>query len=183
MPGGGKVPPQFSGTIGMTDPDCYRQNIRASLFGATLPISYFVTLRDGAIDSVTIRFDSSSFGMIAGGLIEKYGPPSRDVTERVQNRMGATFDDRTVEWNRPDGQIRARERAGSVDTSTVEMSSSAAVARVREGITVRTSPRGSPSNSSHRASVIASQHREWEITGGPPEIRCGSGGSFNPWRT
>lgn len=30
-------------------------------------------------------------------------------------------------------------------------------------------------------SVIASQYQAWEITG-PPEIRSGVGGSFNPWR-
>lgn len=126
----------FSRICGYTGPsrdECVRKILADSRWGGTIPDSYSVSLRDGAVDSVMIVFSHRDFARIADGLIEKYGKPTSDETEALQNRMGATFSSRTLQWHRPDGAIMAMERASTVDKSIVSMKTAAALASERAG--------------------------------------------------
>lgn len=49
---------------------------------------------------VAILIPEKDFGALVEALIEKYGKPSSDTNEHAQNRMGATFENRTVKWLR-----------------------------------------------------------------------------------
>jgi uncharacterized protein YwgA len=56
---------------------------------------------------------------VVAALTAKYGKPSQFITEKLQNKFGANFDDATWFWRLKEGTIKAHLYASS-DISTVE---------------------------------------------------------------
>jgi hypothetical protein len=83
-----------------------------------------VGLYDRKVASIAVKFPERSFDQVAAALVERYGKPRSDETSTTQNRAGATFGNRELEW---DG-IRLQQRAGKIDESIFVMRSAGSLA-------------------------------------------------------
>lgn len=100
---------------------CIRQRQALQEFGPTNPTMYIAKVRHSTVQSVDIMFPADDFRAVAAALAEKYGRPTREGSGVVKNRMGAAFDNRTVEWTRRDGKLRIEQRGSSIVESVVSM--------------------------------------------------------------
>jgi hypothetical protein len=74
----------------------------------------------GLVQRISLSFPESGFAVTEEGLIEKFGKPSATREEKVQNRMGATFDQRVQMWTDTAGNTVMLSRFGAkVDESTL----------------------------------------------------------------
>ena len=76
-------------------------------------------LNNGAIAQVSIWFPTLEFFGIVAAFSEKYGKPTADKQSVVKNRMGAEFDNRTVEWIRSDGSLKLEQRGPDIETARI----------------------------------------------------------------
>lgn len=54
-------------------------------------------------------------------LVEKYGKPTETKVTSAQNRMGATFEDRSATWKTSYGQVLFMGLLGSIDSGYIEV--------------------------------------------------------------
>jgi hypothetical protein len=76
-------------------------------------------LADKKLKMINISFSERGFREVSEALIQKYGNPSSDKTETVQNGMGASFDNRVISWDNGASTITTSQRASKVDKSSV----------------------------------------------------------------
>lgn len=74
---------------------------------------------DGQLFQVTIFFDHSGFADVRSAVQAKYGPPERQSTEVLQNRMGANFESESLTWNDGVAILSLTERVGNIDRSAL----------------------------------------------------------------
>ena len=98
-----------------------------AMFGPAHVKSVQTDVIDGNVESITITTFGTDFDPLAAAMIEKFGQPKRDVNDRVQNRIGNTFDSRTIGWTFDSGAILMRQRAGKLDESATTFSSTKAL--------------------------------------------------------
>ena len=72
----------------------------------------------GKLESISIAFDEKHFSQVAAALAEKYGQGNMK-SETLQNRMGATFENRILSWRRGEATLEAKRYSGKIDTSSV----------------------------------------------------------------
>lgn len=85
---------------------------------------------DGKLVGLDMGFDFRSYSNIAGMLRGKYGKPSKEVNEKIQNRAGATFDSIISEWKFKEGTLRLHMRFARIDTSWLTFESPKAEAEI-----------------------------------------------------
>jgi hypothetical protein len=74
----------------------------------------------GVVQRISLSFPESGFAVAEEGLIEKFGKPSATREEKLQNRMGATFNQRVQIWTDKAGNTVMLSRYGAkVDESTL----------------------------------------------------------------
>jgi hypothetical protein len=83
--------------------------------------SIMVGFHNDVLTSVLLTFDSRSFRTVTSALSEKYGTPTSEKTDIVQNRAGATFDNRNVVWKNASGELTASERFSKITDSSVQL--------------------------------------------------------------
>lgn len=114
-------------------PDCFL--IPGDEYGPTRARGYVARFVDDRAVALHVVVPSEAFAPLVASLEARYGPPAKRVAGTVQNRAGATFPDRTVEWRRGAETLVARERSANVDEAAVTLTSEAgdrALARERE---------------------------------------------------
>lgn len=67
------------------------------------------------------KFNPSSFASVVSAIREKFGAPSSTKAEAITNRMGASFENQILEWNRSSTTIRVEKYTTSVDRSSVKI--------------------------------------------------------------
>lgn len=72
----------------------------------------------GKLETISIAFDEKYFSQVAPALSEKYGQGTVR-SETLQNRMGATFENRILSWRRGQATLEAKRYSGKLDTSSV----------------------------------------------------------------
>lgn len=72
----------------------------------------------GKLETISIALDEKHFSQVAAALSEKYGQ-GNSRSETLQNRMGATFENRTILWRRGQATLEAKRYSGKLDTSSV----------------------------------------------------------------
>lgn len=72
----------------------------------------------GKLETISIAFDEKYFSQVAPALSEKYGQGTVRL-ETLQNRMGATFENRILSWRRGQATLEAKRYSGKLDTSSV----------------------------------------------------------------
>jgi hypothetical protein len=90
-----------------------RETIAGAPIG-TLLLYYY----DGKLQTISISLEAKHFSQVAEALKEKYGE-GNSKTETIQNRMGASFENRIVTWRKPGAILEAKRFSGKIDTSSV----------------------------------------------------------------
>ncbi|MBU1206459.1 MAG: hypothetical protein KKH04_05960 [Proteobacteria bacterium] len=86
---------------------------------AGAPVSaLLLTFYGRKLHGIYIWFDAKHFPQVAGALKEKYGEGDLK-TKEVQNRMGATFENRIYTWRKPGATLHVERFAGKLDRSSV----------------------------------------------------------------
>jgi len=75
-----------------------------------------------ALGLISIYFDKTAFNRVVDALKEKYGAPTSESTEALQNRMGASFPCRVVKWISDEDKIVVKEMSHDINTSSMEIS-------------------------------------------------------------
>jgi len=72
---------------------------------------------DGFLYQIVIRFPHDGYAKVRRGLEAKWGPPTSEKSATAQNAMGATFSDRTTNWENDVSRIQLMERTTRLNTS------------------------------------------------------------------
>lgn len=78
----------------------------------------FIQREDGVVTSILLNGKQSAYRDIKALLIERYGKPNTAKTERLQNKMGATFTSEVLFWSGQSVSLTLQERSGTVDETT-----------------------------------------------------------------
>lgn len=74
--------------------------------------------KDGTLNAITVLFAPDDFAPIAKALTEKFGKPAKTDNSKVQNRMGAKFDQIEIAWtNAAQEATLSRYYGGKLDRS------------------------------------------------------------------
>ena len=65
---------------------------------------------DGQFYSYFVTFPASAFAATQNALVARLGKPSSDKPSIVENRMGAKFDQETLEWSTPHTHVKLTQR-------------------------------------------------------------------------
>lgn len=77
---------------------------------------------DGVVEGIsTFTTGYKHQESLYSALVEKYGQPTETKVSDAQNRMGATFQDRTAKWRLPYGQVQFMGLLGSIDSGYIEV--------------------------------------------------------------
>lgn len=72
---------------------------------------------DGRLFRVTIFFNHDGFVAVRSAFQAKYGPPDRQSTNVLENRMSAKFESENVVWDDGVANLSLVERIGKIDRS------------------------------------------------------------------
>lgn len=78
-----------------------------------------ILLKNGVVHTIIVGFPSDDFESVETATSERWGKPTNRSTGSVSNRMGATFDQVQVNWVREGTVLRGMKRGGTVDQSTL----------------------------------------------------------------
>lgn len=78
-----------------------------------------ISLKDDKVKLIRIKSNYINFKRIVSAYKSKYGKPSFEKTKILQNRMGATFKSKEIEWILKDGKILIKERARKYDEMAI----------------------------------------------------------------
>jgi hypothetical protein len=91
--------------------------IRISKYVGDVPITGLdYQFYNGKLFGVTMFFHTLSYFKIREMLAGKYGQPSSEREEPIQNVAGATFDNIVSEWKFQEGSLKLRMRFGNVNS-------------------------------------------------------------------
>ena len=91
------------------------------LVGRIKLLSAYTRIHEGKVGAVFLALSRGEFPALRAALTEKYGAPTDQSIEVLQNKLGAKFESEVLTWKRPDGWIRLRERTHRVDISGVDI--------------------------------------------------------------
>lgn len=89
--------------------------------------SFRLILNEEKVMTITVNLKESRFLMVAEAIKTKYGTPASLKNKQVQNRMGAVFNNHVIVWSEGDMRLIATQRGQNIDTSTIDLSSKAAI--------------------------------------------------------
>lgn len=97
--------------------DCIKRNT----YGDVILNKAVAQFEDTGLRRVTVEFSPSSFDRLEKALRERYGPPSTENRETMQNRMGATFENQRSTWIKASGVLWNTKYASSLDRGAVHI--------------------------------------------------------------
>jgi hypothetical protein len=97
----------------------YQECRKALSYGGVMPMSILVRFKDDKLVSVYLTFDTDRFRDLSVAMVERFGKPEKDEPSVVQNRAGASFDNRKLTWERGDAILTVTMRSGKIDQGTV----------------------------------------------------------------
>lgn len=74
----------------------------------------------GRLYSVLMPFKNSSYPVLRQMLIGKYGQPTKESIETLQNGAGATIANDTAAWAFAEGALRIQSRTNRIDRGSLE---------------------------------------------------------------
>ncbi|HTJ78635.1 MAG TPA: hypothetical protein VL357_06530 [Rariglobus sp.] len=69
------------------------------------------------LHTVSSDFSPIEFTTLKAALVEKYGPPTTETVNVMENGFGAKFDSHTITWKMDNGRIRLEEYYRTTETS------------------------------------------------------------------
>lgn len=90
----------------------------SSFLVGTVKVQDFFHFRKDALVTVHMTFRSNDFENLRGVFIEKYGKPTRDQREILQNRFGAKFENETLTWAGPNVTVTLNRFASDLESGS-----------------------------------------------------------------
>lgn len=97
----------------------YQSGASVMTFGGVPATLLMGEMLAGRTQAFSARIKSAQFDAVAAAIATKYGPPTSRAKSAVTTRLGATFEQETLTWDRKDGAIIAKRYATSIDQSQV----------------------------------------------------------------
>ena len=108
-----------------------------------VPVTGFdLRFADDKLYEVMMSFGRKDYPAIREMLVGKYGEPAGETVEKVQTRIGASFDDHRVSWRFAEGDLKLVERAGELETSAILFTDAAARKRIEDAIAAAAQEKG-----------------------------------------
>lgn len=92
---------------------------KAMSYGGFLPDYVAAKFENDRLVSVYISVPEPRFRSLSVAMKERFGAPTQERDRPVQNRAGATFDNKVLVWRAAEGQLTLTQRAGKIDQSSV----------------------------------------------------------------
>lgn len=83
------------------------------------------------LQTVILHFKPRDADELIESVTAKFGPPTADDRSAVQNRMGATFDQRTVRWMVGGSQIKVDRYSSTITRGMLSISTPDALAHMK----------------------------------------------------
>lgn len=99
-----------------SDDDCY--STTETIAGVTCKWAHFF-FYDGKLESIMMIIDHDKFEEVVSVLKQQYDSPTDEKPVLLQDRTGATFHGKQLDWNLASGAIRVIEYASKVDESAI----------------------------------------------------------------
>jgi hypothetical protein len=80
-----------------------------------------VTMIEGKAVSIVIVCPTEDFLLLNDGMKRKFGPPTSERVESLENRMGAEFTSRVTTWEAHAELLRVSERSEKVDRMSIQL--------------------------------------------------------------
>jgi hypothetical protein len=93
--------------------------------------SLFYFYDAGSLTGIQITIAEKDFQRVVDALGAKYGA-SRHGSEKVKNRHGTEFENRTYLWQTTEGSLQAQRYSGRLDQSIIRYRDDSAAQRVRQ---------------------------------------------------
>jgi hypothetical protein len=74
---------------------------------------------NNTLSMINVVVKEQYFSKVESAMAVKYGDPSSQTVKAVKNRMGVSFDNKTVTWTNSTSTIRAEQRASKVTESNI----------------------------------------------------------------
>jgi hypothetical protein len=97
----------------------YQECRKALSYGGVMPLSMMAKFQHDKLVSVYLTFSSDRFRDLSAAMIERFGKPNTDEPSVIQNRMGASFENRRLRWDKGDAGLSITQRAGKIDEGAV----------------------------------------------------------------
>ena len=94
-----------------------RYNSKETIAGAPVQLLLLYYYSD-KLENISITFKSDHFSKVVSALSKKYGT-GKIKTKAVQNRMGATFENRMHSWSIGNNTLTAKQYSTDLNSSTV----------------------------------------------------------------
>jgi len=85
-----------------------------------IPADILVFFSEKKVNQIQISIDSSKFPEAVALLTTKFGKPTSDTKDDVQNGLGNTFENHTLYWERNNTSVKATRFSGTTRKSTIE---------------------------------------------------------------
>ena len=69
---------------------------------------------------IDFKLKSREYSLVKAGLLGRYGKPSIEERDKVQNRMGAQYEDETLKWIFSNGEIELQRFFPDLDSSLLQ---------------------------------------------------------------
>lgn len=102
-----------------------------SIAGAPVDM-WLITMRGGEVATIYVQVLNRHFERVIAALKERFGPPTKQEDGQVQNRMGATFDQKELTWRSEGGVLSVKKRGGKIDTMSLMLTSEAKLSESHE---------------------------------------------------
>jgi hypothetical protein len=63
-----------------------------------VPVTIYLAFLDEQFARAAISFEASKFFYLRAAFVEKYGPPTKQSENLIQNRLGAKFQNEELRW-------------------------------------------------------------------------------------
>jgi len=100
---------------------CYSNSCTLDTKIKGAPVNAILSLEEGTLQIIYIKYNPSEYETIRSALIQKYGKPKFSEEKLVQNRMGASFKNKTGFWLLEDGQIHLDTYSYTLEFGSVMM--------------------------------------------------------------
>ena len=106
-------------------PFSYDERLKMLLYRdkiGNIPVGLQLYFLDDHFVNATIDFKSAEFGTIEAAFKERYGEPTKEQATAIQNRAGARFEQKELNWSGSDVTILLQRYSGKITDGVARIS-------------------------------------------------------------
>jgi hypothetical protein len=107
-----------------------RPHEKETIAGAPVDSLFYFYDQTG-LTGIVVNLEEKHFQPVVAALTDKFGTPSLK-TETVKSMKGIAFENRTYQWIKPEGSLKADRYAGRLDKSVIRFTDDKAAQRIQQ---------------------------------------------------